>query len=133
MDTTKKVSRFSLRRIFILGGLAAFVILIAWAGLSHKFAGTTNIGNCSAPEGYTFISNVMAKDLNDNPVFVARAVVSMGEVTTGGSQYYIPSCGSSDEALQNVSNMFVNIDGKLGFIANGAVGLTSPLAQAPQP
>ena len=131
-NEAKKDLRSSLRRALVIGGLIALA-LFGLVFLMTNPARGTDIGNCSAPDGYTFVSNVMAADLGEKQVFIARAIVGMGQINTGGQQVVIPACGSSDPSLQNVADMFVMIDGKLAFIANGAVGMAVPLAPAPQP
>lgn len=129
----KKEGRTFRRPSLIVIVLAFVIIMMVSLGIgSITEPKNTDIGDCKAP-GYTFVSGVMAKDLSGNQVYIGRAVVSMGETMPGGMQYYIPPCASRDAALTNVSGMFVTIDDKLAFIANGAVGLTTPLALTPQP
>jgi len=114
---------------FIVLVILAFIIFLP------KLSQPTNLGSCSAPDGYTSISNVMATNLDENPMFVARAIISTGEGTSGGMQVVIPACGSNDPSLQNIAGIFIRLsDGRLAFVANGAVGMeTPPLAQVVQP
>ena len=130
METKKAFLSSKARRIALVVIAFALVAVFVWG----SFASSNTISDCNAPEGYTFVSNVMASDLGENPIYIARAVIAMGEVSAGGKKVTIPACGSPDSSLQNISNMFVVIDGKLAFIANGAVGRgTDPLVVTQQP
>ena len=123
-----KVGRIKVRKVLLVVCGIALVGSLIWVGFTPR-----DITSCNAPEGYTYVTNVMARDLGKNPVYVARAIIATGEGTPGGKRIVIPACGSSDPSLMNVSNIFIVIDGRLAFVANGAIGSGAPLAQATQP
>jgi len=133
METKTRFDRSKVRNVLISVGVIGLVAFVLWLFYTTRTQ-PVNIGSCVPPEGYSTITNVMAADQAGKPIFIARAIIATGEGAPGGTQVVIPACGSKDPALQNVAGIFVLIDGRLAFVANGAVGMEmSPLAQAAQP
>lgn len=90
----------------------------------------TDITSCEPVDGYSVVANVMATNANGENIYIARALVSYGVATAGGKSVVIPPCGSPDPALVNISGVFIYVDGKLAYVANGAIGGMNPAFSA---
>lgn len=90
---------------------------------------------CVAPQGYQLVESRMAFDLLGNPVFVVRGVFATGEGSTGGKKVVIPACGSKDQSIEEVNNVYLFLDGQQIFLLTGSVGrdLSSNPTEVPQP
>jgi hypothetical protein len=131
MDTNKKVSP-AVKIVLILAGLVVFVGIGVLAFNETVFAGS----ECQAPnDNYRLVENRMATDLAGNPVFIVRGISVTGEGSSGGKKVVIPACGSKDQSIEEVNNVYLFLDGQQIFLLTGSVGrdVSSNPTLEPQP
>lgn len=87
---------------------------------------------CEAPAGYEMITNKMVTDSNGDQIFILRGVIASDEAVQGGKKIILPPCGTTETGLKTINNMFINLDGKVVFLAAGTIGEDSNPTEVPQ-
>lgn len=131
MDSKKKVSPVVKTGLIFVG-----LIILASIGILALGAPVFASSECLAPnENYRLVENRMATDLAGNPVFVVRGISVTGEGSSGGKKIVIPACGSKDQSIEEVNNVYLFLDGQQIFLLTGSVGrdLSSNPTEVPQP
>lgn len=118
MDANRKASPV-VRVLVIVAGLIVIIFIAMLSAGVPVFASS----ECQAPnENYQLVENRMASDLAGNPVFIVRGISVTGEGSTGGKKVVIPACGSRDDAIEEVNNVYLFLDGRQIFLLTGSVG-----------